>query len=86
VIFCRLGPKEEDVGIMLQQKFGGSAFVNGGERRLTVVGNPLGRTMIQVDGVTVFTKSRSFTRRRSTSTLFLARKLRCAGNRYRSQG
>jgi hypothetical protein len=42
--------------LIMQRTFGGSALVNGGERRLTIVGSPLGRTTIQVDGVTVFDK------------------------------
>lgn len=41
---------------MLQQKFAGSVLVNGSERRLAIDGNPLGRTSIQVDGVTVYDK------------------------------
>ena len=41
---------------MLQHKFGGSVVVNGSQRLLTIDGNPLGRTVILVDGVTVYNK------------------------------
>jgi hypothetical protein len=42
--------------IMAQKQFAGTVLVNGSERRLQIDGNPLGRTVVQVDGVTAYDK------------------------------
>jgi hypothetical protein len=39
---------------MAQRQFAGTVLVNGSERRIDIHGNPLGRTVIQVDGVTAY--------------------------------
>jgi len=41
---------------MFHHRFVGSAAVNGSERRVAIAGSPVGRTVIQVDGVTVYDK------------------------------
>jgi hypothetical protein len=42
--------------IMLDYQFAGSVLISGQPRRLNINGNPMGRTVIQVDGVTVYDK------------------------------
>jgi hypothetical protein len=39
---------------MFDHQFTGSVLVNGQPRKLNINGNPMGRTVIQVDGVTVY--------------------------------
>lgn len=41
---------------MAQKQFAGTVLVNGSERRLKIDSNPLGRTVIQVDGATTYDK------------------------------
>lgn len=41
---------------MAQRHFSGTVVVNGGERRLEIERSPLGHTVIQVDGVTIYDK------------------------------
>ena len=41
---------------MLQNDFAGTVVVNGSERRLEVSGNPLGRTIVRLDGITIYDK------------------------------
>jgi hypothetical protein len=41
---------------MSQKQFAGTVVVNSSQRRLQIDGNPLGRTVIQVDGVTAYDK------------------------------
>src|SRR5258708_39439981 len=41
---------------MLQNDFAGTVVVNGSERRLEVSGNPLGRTIVRLDGGTIYDK------------------------------
>ena len=44
------------MNIMFVHQFAGSVLINGQPRRLNINGNPVGRTVIQVDGVTVYDK------------------------------
>ena len=42
---------------MLKKNYAGSILVNGSERKIEVSGNPVGRTTIQLDGITVYDKT-----------------------------
>ena len=44
--------------IMFDHQFAGSVLINGQPRRLNINDNPMGRTIIQVDGVTVYDEGR----------------------------
>ena len=41
---------------MFNHRYTGSILVNGSPRQVNIAGNPLGRTVIQVDGATVYDK------------------------------
>jgi hypothetical protein len=41
---------------LMAKQFAGTVAVNGSERHLQIDGNPIGRTVIQVDGVTAYDK------------------------------
>jgi hypothetical protein len=56
VIFPRSYRTRENHGAMFNHRFTGSVLVNGSPRQVNIQGNPLGRTVIQVDGSTVYDK------------------------------